>query len=55
VDEEQLFYLQCRGLPRAEAEQFLVAALPTADVQRIPVASVRPEIDRALLTRLDRQ
>jgi len=54
VDEEQLFYLQCRGLPRAEAEQLLVAAFLTAVVQRIPVVSVRPEIERAVLTRLGR-
>jgi Fe-S cluster assembly protein SufD len=52
VDEEQLFYLQCRGFPRAEAERLLVAAFLTSVVQRIPVTSVRGELDRALLSRL---
>jgi Fe-S cluster assembly protein SufD len=53
VDEEQLFYLQCRGLPRDRAERLLVAAFFASVVQRIPVVQVRSALDRALQQRLD--
>jgi Fe-S cluster assembly protein SufD len=52
VDEEQLFYLQCRGLPRERAERLLVAAFFASVVQRIPVVNVRSALDRALLERI---
>jgi Fe-S cluster assembly protein SufD len=53
VDEEQLFYLQCRGLPRDEAERLLVGAFFTSVVQRIPVVQVRSALERAVLARLE--
>lgn len=52
VDEEQLFYLQCRGLPRERAERVLVGAFFASVVQRIPVVHVRSAIDRSLQQRL---
>lgn len=52
VDEEQLFYLQCRGLRRDQAERMLVGAFFTSVVQRVPVVPVRSALDRALQARL---
>jgi Fe-S cluster assembly protein SufD len=53
VDEEQLFYLQCRGLPHDEAERLLVAGFFTGVIQRIPVVQVRTKLENAILERLE--
>jgi Fe-S cluster assembly protein SufD len=52
VDEEQLFYLQCRGLEREEAERLLVEAFFAGVIQRIPVVQVRSMLERAVRQRL---
>ncbi|HTE83175.1 MAG TPA: SufD family Fe-S cluster assembly protein, partial [Dehalococcoidia bacterium] len=52
VDEEQLFYLQCRGLPREEAQRLLVEAFFTSVIQRVPVVQVRSTLERAVRQRL---
>lgn len=52
VDEEQLFYLQCRGLPHDEAERLLVAGFFTGVLQRVPELEVRAMLERAILERL---
>ncbi len=52
VDEEQLFYLQCRGLEREEAERLLVAAFFASVIQRVPVVQVRSTLERAVRARL---
>jgi Fe-S cluster assembly protein SufD len=52
VDEEQLFYLQCRGLKREEAERLLVEAFFTSVIQRVPVVQVRSTLERAIRGRL---
>ena len=52
VDEEQLFYLQCRGLPRDEAERLLIAGFFTGVIQRVPVVQVRTKLENAILERL---
>jgi Fe-S cluster assembly protein SufD len=52
VDEEQLFYLQCRGLSREDAERLLVAAFFNSVIQRVPVVHVRSTLERAVLERL---
>ena len=52
VDEEQLFYLQCRGLPHNEAERLLVAGFFTGVIQRVPVVQVRTKLENAILERL---
>jgi Fe-S cluster assembly protein SufD len=52
VDEEQLFYLQCRGLGREEAEQLLVEAFFAGVIQRVPVVQVRSTLERAVRQRL---
>jgi Fe-S cluster assembly protein SufD len=52
VDEEQLFYLQCRGLARGDAERLLVEAFFTSVIQRVPVVQVRSTLERAIRQRL---
>ena len=52
VDEEQLFYLQCRGLRREDAERLLVEAFFTSVIQRVPVVQVRSTLERAIRERL---
>ena len=51
VDEEQLFYLQTRGIPRPLAEGMLVWAFLEDVVARVPDAGLREE----LLEMLDRK
>lgn len=52
VDQEQLFYLECRGLPRPEAEKLLVQGFLGQVIERIPVASVRETVETAVLAKL---
>jgi Fe-S cluster assembly protein SufD len=52
VDEEQLFYLQCRGLAREEAERLLVEAFFASVIERVPVVQVRSTLERAVRQRL---
>lgn len=44
VDEEQLFYMESRGLPRAEAERLIVHGFFAPLVERIPLEQVREEL-----------
>lgn len=44
VDEEQLFYLQTRGIPRPAAEAMLVWAFLEEVVSRVPDAALREEL-----------
>lgn len=44
VDQEQLFYMQARGIPYAEAESLLVTAFLEAVLIRIPNESLRQEL-----------
>jgi Fe-S cluster assembly protein SufD len=48
VDQEQLFYLECRGLPRPEAEKLLVQGFLNQVLERIPLESVRLTVQRAI-------
>ena len=52
VDEEQLFYLQCRGLEREAAERLLVEAFFASVIQRVPVVQVRSTLENAVRQRL---
>jgi Fe-S cluster assembly protein SufD len=52
VDQEQLFYLECRGLPRPEAEKLLVQGFLGEVFRRIPVESVRDLIEHAVVAKL---
>lgn len=54
VDEEQLFYLQARGLTRLEATKAIVRGFFVPVLDRITVDSVRDSIREALYARMDR-
>ncbi|MCC6650418.1 MAG: SufD family Fe-S cluster assembly protein, partial [Candidatus Eisenbacteria bacterium] len=44
VDDEHLFYLMARGLPRAEAERLVVEAFFEPVLERIPLESLRDQL-----------
>jgi Fe-S cluster assembly protein SufD len=48
VDEEQLFYLRSRGLPRPEAEQMIIQGFFEPVLERIPAASLRTAVTAAV-------
>ena len=51
IDNEELFYLQSRGLPEAAARNLLTYAFGAEIIERIPVASLRQQLEQAVLTR----
>ena len=53
VDEEQLYYLQARGIPRPEAEALLVRAFLNEVLARLPDESLREELSLALQEKLE--
>jgi Fe-S cluster assembly protein SufD len=53
VDQEQLFYLQARGIPRAEAEALLVTAYLADVLARVPDEAIRGELIALLEEKLD--
>ena len=48
VDEEQLFYLRSRGLPRPEAERMIVQGFFEPVLERIPAESLRTAVTAAV-------
>jgi Fe-S cluster assembly protein SufD len=48
VDQEQLFYLSSRGIPRREAEELLVQGFFHDVIGRIPMAEVRDRLEQAV-------
>jgi len=48
VDEEQLFYLRSRGLPRPEAEQMIIQGFFEPVLERIPAATLRTAVTAAV-------
>jgi Fe-S cluster assembly protein SufD len=48
VDPEQLFYLECRGLPRQQAERLLVQGFLNQVLEQIPLTTVRSTVERAI-------
>jgi Fe-S cluster assembly protein SufD len=52
VDPEQLFYLECRGLPRTEAEKLLVQGFLGQVLERIPLEDVRALAEQAVAAKL---
>ncbi len=52
VDQEQLFYLECRGLPRPEAEKLLVQGFLGQVIERVPLEGVRHLIEEAVMAKL---
>lgn len=52
VDPEQLFYLETRGLPRAEAEKLLVQGFLIQVLERIPLEDMRSVVEQAVAAKL---
>lgn len=55
VDEEQLFYLQARGIPREKAEGMLVWAFLEEVLARVPDEAVREELLAKLAEKVERR
>ena len=52
IDEEQLFYLMVRGIPRPEAERIIVQGFFEPVLQRIPLESLRTRLRRSIVHRM---
>jgi Fe-S cluster assembly protein SufD len=55
VEEEQLFYLMSRGIPRAEAEKLIVFGFFNEVLDRVTLDEVRTSAARAIEAELDRE
>jgi Fe-S cluster assembly protein SufD len=51
VDENELFYLQSRAIPRKVAEQMLVEGFFADVIERIPSASLRARVTQAVIAK----
>ena len=49
VDDEQLFYLMVRGIPREEAERIIVQGFFEPVLQRIPLENLRVRLRRSIV------
>jgi Fe-S cluster assembly protein SufD len=54
VDEEQLYYLQTRGIPYEDAEALLVRAFLGQVLDRVPDDAIRDELAQVLESKLER-
>jgi Fe-S cluster assembly protein SufD len=52
VDEEQLFYLMCRGLDRTEATRLIVEGFVDPVLQAVPIPSLRDALRREVQERV---
>ncbi len=52
LDEQALFYLRARGIPRAEAERLLTHAFATEVVGAVPLAPLRDQVEELLARKL---
>jgi len=48
LDEDQIFYLMSRGMPRSEAEKVVVDGFFDPVLQRIPFEGVRERLKHAI-------
>jgi Fe-S cluster assembly protein SufD len=55
LDSEEVFYLQSRGLSEAAARNLLTYAFAGEIINRIPVASLRQQLERAVLVQTQDQ
>ncbi len=53
VDDDQRFYLGARGVPPGPADRLIVAGFFNEVIARMPVAAVRPELQRMIAAKLD--
>ena len=54
IDEEQLFYLMVRGIPREEAERIIVQGFFEPVLQRIPLENLRTRLRRSIVRRMSK-
>jgi Fe-S cluster assembly protein SufD len=54
VDEEELFYAQSRGLPRAEAERLIVEGFFSQVTDRVPLEGVKERVAREIEQQISR-
>ncbi len=52
IDEDQLFYLMVRGIPRGEAERVIVQGFFEPVLQRIPLENLRVRLRRSIIQRM---
>ena len=52
VDEEQIFYLMCRGLTRLEATRLIVEGFVDPLVEKVPIAGLRESLRREIQARV---
>jgi Fe-S cluster assembly protein SufD len=52
LDEEQLFYMRCRGLSRADAERLIVTGFVQPVIDRIPEGGLRARVTAAVHAKL---
>lgn len=52
IDEEQLFYLMSRGLPRSEAVKLIVNGFMSPVLERVPWEGVRKRVEALILERM---
>jgi Fe-S cluster assembly protein SufD len=52
IDEEQLFYLMVRGIPREEAERIVVQGFFEPVLQRVPLENLRMRLRRSIIQRM---
>jgi Fe-S cluster assembly protein SufD len=55
LDGEEIFYLRSRGLSEEAARDLLTYAFGAEVIERIPVASLRSRLERAVLERTARR
>lgn len=54
IDEEQLFYLMVRGIPREEAERIIVQGFFEPVLQRIPLENLRARLRHGIVRRMSK-
>ncbi len=52
IDPVEVFYLQCRGIPKEEAERLIVRGFFDPIMQRIPFEGVRARLEQAIVDKL---
>jgi Fe-S cluster assembly protein SufD len=52
VDEEQLFYMMCRGLPEKDAQRMIVEGFLEEVLGRMPADPVRLRVTQAVQRKL---
>jgi Fe-S cluster assembly protein SufD len=52
VDEEELFYIMCRGLTRADATRLIVEGFVDPQIEELPIAGLRQSLKREIEARV---